>query len=499
MSWPRPALWFPILGGQNSQQIEGLRQDANLVEASQAQNIIPDPSGKWVTRPGFSKVRSSAITNGPAITGMFHMGDLANEFILGNSLTGSLQRDNANPPGAIAGGTAFTTGANVLLRGDIGVNVLIIVSLSRDVPQQLTSTITRTNLGGTPPYGTDYKYFGRRGFMFSPLYGGTTYRSHVMFNSTQDTVDGWANPTTTNFLNFGRPGAKVDVLGGELYLDHLMTFTEDAIFPIYATPNAILPFAFQDPIFSEEGGGPSGIHAVVKANGRLYWISKNFDVKVMEGLSTRSIGYAIQPFLRGLVDNRRAYIVGGWEPQYRMVVWAVSDGSDTQNNDVVALHVDTGQFYLHTLSRNAFSPRSVTGELRLIGGGYSGFFYNEYDTSTTGDLDTAASAIDADVMTPRHHLGMPGVVKKVPYVVVEFDPIGTEVVTVQHQLDDAQSWTSFAESTFTMSGTDIQRGYFTIPAPFDRIRLRFRDTNSGERFRVLRYGFPAPKALRVSR
>lgn len=498
MSFPTVALWFDVLGGQSNQQIDQLRQDQQLVEFSTASNVIPDPLGKLVTRPGFSNVRSSAITNAPAIVGMFHMGDLADEFILGAA--GDLYRDNANPPGAITGGTTFTSGQNVLLRGDVANDVLVIVANDRSGnPQQITASVVRSDLGGTPPEGIDYKYFGRRGFMFSPSYGGTTYRHIVSFNSSNDSATAWTNPVTTNFLNFGRPGAQVNVLGGEHYMDTLVAFTEDDVYPIYATPNATLPFDFIKNVFHETGGGPPNIHAVVSANDRLYWLSRNFDVKVLEGLRVRSIGYPVQPFLRGLLDSRRVYTIGGWEPQFRLVCWAVSDGSDTTNQDVLALQVDTGQFYFFTISINAFALRRVSGELRLIGGHYNGLFSNLFDTSTTGDLQSASAAIDGDIQTPRHHLGLPGVVKKVPYVAIEFDPIGSESVTVQYQLDDGTTWTSFSESPLSMSGTDVITSFFTIPAPFERIRLRFRDANSGERFRVLRYGFPRPMSLRTSR
>ena len=150
MAEPRIAIWYDVLGGENRQHNAKLRQDEKLLECRQALNVISDPAGELVTRPGFSHVRASAITDTPAITGIFHMKDLADETILGNSVTGGLNRDNANPPGAIAGGAAFTTGQNVLLRGDIFNNLLILVSNARDVPQTINSAVTRASLGGTP-------------------------------------------------------------------------------------------------------------------------------------------------------------------------------------------------------------------------------------------------------------------------------------------------------------------------------------------------------------
>ena len=499
MPLPDVSIWFS-LKGQNSQQIDTLKQGTDGAELSQASNVIPDPVGAFVTTPGFSKVRSTAIANGPAITGMFHMEDLADEFLLGNSLTGRLARDNANPPADIATGTAFTTGANVLLRGDFHENLLIVCSNARDLPQTVSASAVVADLGGTPPRGIDFKVFGRRGLMFSPSHGGTVYRSLASFNSANDDHDAWTTPVTINFLNFGKYEGEASVQGGEYFQDHLMAFTERAVYPIYQTPNADLPLAFQQAVFSEKGGGPPNIHAVVAANDRLYWISRNFDVKMMLGdRSVKSVGYPIQPFLRGLNDSRRVYTIGGFEPQYRIVWWAVSDGSDTTNLDCVGIHVDTNQFYFRTISRNAFCNRKVSGELRLIGGGYSGFFYNEWDASTTGDLDNAASAIDADVMSARHHLGLPGLRKRVLFLAVEFDPIGSEAVTIQYQLDDEQSWSSFAASPLTLSGTDSVVKYFGIPKAFKKIRVRFRDANSGERYRVLRYGFPKPSYVYTTR
>lgn len=500
MAWPKPELWYDVLGGENRQHNARLRQDQKLLEMRAATNVIPDPSGELVTRPGFSHVRATAITNTPAITWMSHLKDLADEFILGNSVTGGLNRDSANPPGAITGGAAFTTGQNVLLRSDIFNDLLIIVSNARNLPQTINSSVTRADLGGTPARGLDVKAFARRVCMFSPSDGTTTYRSIMSFTSVNDDQATWTTPYTVNMLNFGRIGTDANLLGGEHFQDHLMAFTEDAAFPVFATPNATLPLAFQTYAFKEEGGGPPNIQAVVPANDRLYWISRNYDVKEMlPNFQVRSIGWPVQPFLRGLSDSRRIYTIGGWEPQYRLVLWAVSDGSDTTNQDVLAYHVDTGIFTFHTLSINAFALRRVSGELRLIGGHYNGLFSNMFDTSTTGDLQTAASAIDADIQTARIHLGMPGVVKKCPYVAVEFDPIGSEVVTVQHQLDDTTTWTNFAESTLAMSGTDRRTKFFTIPAPFTEIGLRFRDANSGERFRVTRIGFPKPLAIYTSR
>ena len=335
--------------------------------------------------------------------------------------------------------------------------------------------------------------------MFSPTDGPTTRYEKVSFNSANDDHDIWANPYTTNFLNFGREGSGVQVVGGEAYADHLMTFTTDKVFPVYTTPNATLPFAFQKDIFSEEGGGPIGAHAIVSANQRLYWLSQNLDIKQQTGFEVNSVGYNLQPFLRGLSKTRLAFTVGGWSSKYRLVLWAVSDGTDTQHQDVIGFQVDTGQFYLFTLQVNALAARVVsTTDQRLIGGHYNGLFSNLFDGSTTGDLQTAASVIDADTITTRINHGQPGVFKKIPYYGVFFDPIGTESVTIQHRFNDETSWTAADVSPVVMSGTDTKIAYVGVPAPYESIQIRIRDNNSGERYRVTKIGFPRPLSTYMS-
>ena len=490
--------WMDIFGGQNSNHTDSLRQDRTLVEMATAKNVSPYPTGKLFTRPGFSEIRATALSGAPVVTGMFHLGGLADEFILTAS-DGTINRDNANPPGAISGGTALTSGATNLTRADIHEGKLIIVSQLNNVPQTIDASVTRADLGGTPPYGLDYKVFARRGCMFKPTYAGTNYRTYMSFNSANDDHDAWTLPITVNKLNFGRENSKANVLGGEIFQAHLMAFTEDQVFPVYQTAAADLPLAFQDAVMNEEGGGPPIIHSVIAADNKLAWISKGGDVKMM--LPSReviSIGKAIQPYLLGLADAYRTICVGAWEPKYRLFIWAVAESGATTNLNCVALHADkingSYQYFFLTISRQAWAMRRVSGQLRLIGGGYAGKFYNEFDSSTTGDLDNAASAIDADIITPRHHLGLPDVRKRVPFFDMEVDPIGSETITVSYRYDDDTSWTAFS-SSFAVTGTDSKRKRFFFGKVFKRVQLRFEDANSGERFRLIRYGFPDPTEL----
>jgi len=486
-------LWFDTLQGVNTNQVERLEQSVNGVDLATASNVLPDPLGELVTREGFSHVRATALTGAPAITGLFYMGPGLTDKLIIADADGDINLDDANPPTDIAGGTDFTAGANVLVRGEVFNDLLILVSNERNLPRTVNASGVGADLGGTPARGLDVKAFGRRLFMASPIYSAVTYRHLVSFTSADDNQAAWTNPVTTNSLTLGRVGSNINVVGLEVYDDFLMGFTENSVFPIRSTPNATIPFNFQKDILAEDGGGPPNAHSVIKANNRLYWLSKNFDVKVMEGLDIRSVSapkYAIQNTLKGLNDARRIYTIGFWEPKYRLACWAVSDGSDTTNQDVIAMQVDTGWFYFFTLSVNAACLRTVSGELRCLIGHYNGLFSNLFDGSTTGDLQTAASAIDAIFKTPRHHLGLPGIMKLTPPAIFEFDPISAETVTIRTYYDDATS----ADETMTaaISGTDIDAVEVPLTRPYDRVQFEVEDAASGERFRCLRYGIPRP-------
>ena len=496
MALPEMALIYDLLGGTNFQHEGRAAQRPDLLECVDgSQNLISDPAGEWVTRPGFSHVRASAISGAPTITGMAHMKDVVDAFILATS-AGKVYQDNASPPTEITLGTAFTSGATNLIRFAIHNDLLILASQSRDLPQTINASLTGANLGGTPARGLDVKSFFRRLCMFSPLYSSTTYPNRMSFTSANDDQTAWVAPIAVNSLRFGERA----VLGGEVLGDFLFAFTADAVFRVYATPNATLPLAIQQNVWVEDGGGPPSIHSVVNAAGRLWWPSRNGDLKVAtdDGLvRSAKLSTNVQPYLRGLADAYRSLCVGGFEPQYRMICWGVAPSGQTTNQAMLVYHVDTGFAFVHTLAVQALAARGVGGDPRLLGGHYNGLFSNLYDSSTVGDLQTAASTISAIARLPRLHHGQPGTKKKISYVGIEFDPISTETATVAANYDDDTGFTDVSASV-AISGTDTATARIKTPQPYDRLQLQIRNAVANERMRVTRLGVPAPKATTVT-
>jgi len=110
--------WYHLWQGLYTQEpVADMPRDPTTGSSylAQATNVYAPGSSRVLRkRPGFTQVRATAIVGTPAITGMVHLGEIDDEFLLAAS-DGTYYRDSANPPGEITGGTNGTTGANNLV------------------------------------------------------------------------------------------------------------------------------------------------------------------------------------------------------------------------------------------------------------------------------------------------------------------------------------------------------------------------------------------------
>ena len=144
-----------VLAGDLSES--GLKNQKGSTYLAQANNVYaPGISGVVRKRPGFSKVRSTAINASGIFTGGVHLGELADEVVLAVSISGTshnFYRDNANPPGAISGGTNPTIGQDNHVNFSIfhdGTNPGVVAcTLQRDTPQFFTAGMTRSDFSIT--------------------------------------------------------------------------------------------------------------------------------------------------------------------------------------------------------------------------------------------------------------------------------------------------------------------------------------------------------------
>lgn len=489
---PVDQLALPSLVGRTMKRAPG------AMYLAQANNVFSPGASRIIRkRPGFTEVRSTAINAAGIGTGMVHLGEIADEFIVAVSIAAgshNLYRDNANPPGALAGGTNFTIGADnlidPLLFTDGTSPMAIFLSRLRDLPQSVTATPTRANftIAGTgltslkPGFG---EVFAQRALYGDVDVDGTVYDDRVYWSDIRD--GNLISDPTTQFLSF-ETRLKDKVRAIRKLSDICLIGKLNNVFTMVPTPEASVPFMVQE----EPGGknkGPISQQAVVELDQKLFWLGQSNIHSLDQFFAIKDWADPIQTTIRGLSDTRRDFSICGVDSERSLILFNVSNSGQTTNDLTIGLNVKTGAIYLWTLRRNAFGYREVSGQQRLMGMGYIGKFYNEL-TGMAGDLDDATAVIDADVFTPRLWVNAYGMKKKVPYVLLKVDPIGTESLTVQWRQDDSTTWLDPAGSPYPISGTDDDTIVVPIKSVLDRIQLRIRNNTAAEVYLVKAVGIP---------
>jgi hypothetical protein len=500
MSWKRfsnSIVWYSVFKGLYTQEpVADMPQDGRKGECylAQANDVYaPGISAVLKKRPGFTKVRSTTINVAGAVTGMVHMGEIADEFLLSVSITAgthNVYRDNANPPAAIAGGTNFTVGIDNLVDWVLftdGTNPgAIAFNRLRNTPQFFVAATTRSDFSITgttlPQFG---EVFGSRLLMAAPSVGGTVYDDRVYYSDLRD--GNLISDTTTQFLSF-ETAKKDKVRALKVLSDICLVGKLHNIFVMAVTPTAGRPYAVRE-LPGGRGRGPVSHQGVVEADSRLIWMGQSNIHSLDLNGEVKDLADVIKPTINGLLDTGRDYTVAAYDQKTDMVLFNVYDAGDTTKDLCIALNIKTGAIYLWNLKRNAYATRLVSGQPRVIGGGYGGFFYNEF-TGTAGAADDATTVIDSDVYTPRFRLSAYGHTKKIPFVILKVDPIGTESITVEYRLDDSTTWIAATGSPFTVSGTDDDQIIVPIGAVARRIQLRFRNNTAAEVYSIKQVGIP---------
>lgn len=514
--WDFKEIVFDLLGGVNTldnpadilqtprQPQLGTLDPGTPVRMAQANDVYaPNERYDLSTRPGFTEVRGTTINAAGIGTGMAHQGSIAENFLLAVSIAAgshNLYQDSANPPVAIAGGTNFTIGQDNLttfLNFTNGTTAgTIVLSLLRDLPQFVDGTVTRSDftIAGTgltslkPAIG---EIFGQRAMYGNVNFDGTIYTNRIYYTDIRD--GNLITDPTTQYLTFERKTAD-QVRGMKVLSDIMLVGSRDYLSFIVLNTVGSDPFRTQDVAIGAGQGPISHQGMITCSNQRAAWWGQTgiFSLEGSQGEVIKEWTKSLRPYItNSLSESRRIYSVAGYDAETDIGLWAVSETGQSAHNRVIAVNFSTGENYLWTLSRNAFATRIVSGAQVLQGMGYVGKFYNENQIGTlVGNADSATTAIDADIITPRHHCSEPSYVKLFAGVKVVFDYQGSsEAVTVQYRLNDSSTWVSFADSPYTVTNTagDVCQKFFPLFKAGTHLQLRFRDANSGQAFRIQKY------------
>src|SRR3990167_7457976 len=513
------SLEFDLLGGQNvldgpayilqtpRQPSIGTLDPGTPVRMVQAYDVYsPNDRYDLSTRPGFSDIwaTGAAISSVKGIiTGMQYQGAIADRLLVTASHAAqrhTLWYDNSGTATEITLGTNLTIGQDNLTTllnfTDGSTPMTIILSLQRDLPQSVNASAVAANftIAGTgltslkPQFGA---VFGGRALYANCNRDGTVIQDRVYYTDLRD--GNLITDHTTQFLSFERTDG--DALKGMLVLSDLaMAGSRNYLSFIVRNTVGSDPFRQQD-VAIGGGQGPVSHQGMVRVSKQgAAWAATAgiFSLEGQQGEIIKERTPYLRPYWKGLNTDRYEFISAGYDTATEIGLWAVSESGQTAHNKVIGVNFATGENYIWTLSRNAFATRLVSGEQRLVGGGFTtGKVFNEVRASVfTGNIEDAAGIIDGDIITPRHHCNQRSRVKLFEGIKVNFDQQGTsEAVTVQWRLNDASTWNSFADSPYTVPGTagEVRQKYFPLMKAGTHLQLRFRCNNSGQVFRIQGY------------
>lgn len=488
---------FSALGGFDSQSNPGdIQQDPSKVIRMVQTNNVYQPGERYdlMTIPGFAKRRSTTINAAGIFTGGIDFGELASEEVVTVSIAAgshNLYRNNANPPGALAGGTNFTIGEDNLVDSLLftdGTNKgAIFLSRLRDLPQFVSSAAARSDftIAGTgltslkPAIG---EIFGQRALYADVNRDGTVEDDFIYWSDLRD------GNLITSYLNQRESVETKDkdkVRALRRFSEVCVVGKMNHLFLLASNPFATRPFAMREMPLGA-GRGPISQQATISTDSACFWLSKHNITSIDASGRIKDWADHLRPTITGLQQDEMPYACAGHLPSQNLIFFSVAASGSTSRNRQIVLNYKTGELFLVTRTRNAYWNYFDSDEtLKLSGGGKSGYFYEEL-TGTTGDADDATALIDADIITPRHRFKQPVLIAGIK---VGFDKQGSEAVTVQYRLNDASDWSSFAESPYTVSGTagEVDEKFFPLMDVGKYAQLRFRDANSGDVMRVQYY------------
>ena len=486
-----------LVQGMVGRAMKSVKGASYLIRATNV--YAPGVSRVLRTRPGFDKIHTTTVNAAGIWTGFVHLGEIADKFYGTVSIAAgshNIYDFAADPPSAVTGGTNFTIGQDnlitPLLFTDGTTPGSIFLSRLRDLPQFIVGAGTRSNFTIAGTGLTSLKPAIGEIFTQRALYGdydqdGTVYDDRVAWSDIRD--GNLITDITTQFLSF-ETRLKDRVRGIRKLSDICVIGKLNNIFTMVPTPEATVPFMVQE----EPAGRNRGVvshNAMEEAEHQLFWMGNSNIHSMDQAFQFRDWADAIQPTIRGLNDARREFTICGVDTDRSLLLFNVSDGSDSTHDLTIALNYKTGAIYLWDLRRNAFGYRAVSDEIRLVGGGVTGFAYYEM-TGTDGALDTATSIIGSDVITPKYWVAY-GAKAKIPYVALAFDPVGSESVTVTYALDDEDILTSPrtpSGSPYAVTGTSHKIIIVPIKAVAERVQARIYNNTIDQIYNLKAIGVP---------
>ena len=421
---------------------EGLQEKTSplIIKPTQlqiAQNVHFYENGAWTKRAGYIKRYTNAISGTPIITGAYEFikRDGTKYFITSDTVLRYGSQGDASPS-TIGGGLTFTIGTQ-------GENLMSFITFADKVLgangiENIWSWPGSGNaaaLGGSPPISKIIATY--QNFVF--IAGNSTYPYRLYFSNDGDETT-W---TASDYIDIGNltfPITGLAVLFGKLYI-----FNRKSMYELSGYDRDT--FTVNEVTLSV---GCVAHRSIVKVeNNLIFWSDRG--LYSFDGVNVHYMSESIQNTVAGLNYTRTPYIVGEIYKAKDQVWFAVSTGSNANNNQVICMtfkptiaetsglsNVLFGQsmnkvaFAVYTgMAFNCFALETSSNQLdRLYAGGYNGLVYQQ----DMGNDDDGAG-IDFKVKTPPIDMGSPEDFKRFRYLILFVKQQGNYNLSIAYKTD----------------------------------------------------------------
>ena len=461
-----------------------------------AKNVHFYEAGSWTKRAGYIKRFTNDLSGTPIITGLYNFikRDGTSYFITSADVLYKGSQGDTSAV-AITGGLSFTTGTN-------GENFMSFITFNNKAigvngvePMWGFNGTTAANIAGSPPLTKMIAVF--HSFVF--VAGNPTYPYRLYFsNDGNETV--W---TGTDYLDIGDLTSQITGLA--VLFGKLVIFTRRGMYQLSGYDRDT--FSLEEIQLST---GCVAHKSVVKVDNNLVFLSDR-GIYSFDGINVHYLSETVEPTIGDLNYSRIGQVVAELYKAKNQVWFSCSNGSNSQNNQVLCMtykpklseasgltnvaylqEVNNVSFAIYTgMAFNALGlERSSTQMDRLYAGNYAGRI-TQQDIGTNDD----GAGIDFQVKTPPISMENPEEFKRFRYMWLFVKQEGNYGVDINYSTDfglggttttmnllgeGASTWGSMVWGVDVWGGATMIRKRVSFKSEGHYIELTFINSNADQ-------------------
>jgi hypothetical protein len=350
-------------------------------------NQSPDCDNINLLKKGFKKrqgdlvFNSTAMNSGANIQGLAYYRPISGTkylvAIAGNKIFKSDALDGTMDD--ITGGLSITAGANNIWTTAALNDLVIFVGGAPDAPIKWSGAGNAAVVADTPPNGNFCFQMRDRIHI-----GNTSANPNQMAHCVLADPDDWSGTgsgTTDVVTNDG------DVLIGGMPLNNEIAILFKRFSMHYYLVGGISNLGSIPVKPMNVGMGACGKHAIVKAEGLIYFITPDARMKATDGHSIINFPDSVDDLWDDVNKSRLDQIFGVYYPTLRQIHWYVSKGSTQTTNDYAIIWDIQHKAWLRHTTGYDVNVAVLADGYRLFGGQYDGKLY-EKDSSDRYEDDS---------------------------------------------------------------------------------------------------------------